>query len=214
MKKLTYLLALVVLIALQSCQNESSETTSSNDVEIQTLVENEAKQRGILPPFEDVDVPFSKYTVDVSQGRTITTETGTTIIIPKGAFKDADGNPIKGKVDISYREFHDAAAIIASGIPMINADGDKYMETAGMFEINGSQNGQDVQIADGKDIEVKMGSFVEGENFDFFYFDKKACNWETQGTTKPEKNIAKIEKVNKCLFLRRFVSIWSSATDE
>lgn len=195
MKKLTYLLALVVLVAFQSCQNEGNETTSSNEVEIETLVENEAKKRGILPPFEDVDVPFSKYTVDVSQGRTIVTETGTTIIIPKGAFKDADGNPVKGKVDIAYREFHDAAAIIASGIPMTNAEGDKYMETAGMFEINGSQNGQAVEIADNKDIEVKMGSFVAGENFDFFHFDKKACNWETKGTAKPEKNIAKIKKV-------------------
>ncbi|NJN77433.1 MAG: hypothetical protein HC803_03155 [Saprospiraceae bacterium] len=66
---------------------------------------------------------------------------------------------MKGKVDISYREFHDAAAIIASGIPMTNSEGDKYMETAGMFEINGSQNGQEVGIADDKEIEVKMGSF-------------------------------------------------------
>lgn len=197
MKKLTYLLALVVLVALQSCQSESGDATASNDVKIQTLVENEAKERGILPPFEDIDVPFSDYTVDVSQGRTITTETGTTIIIPKGAFKDADGNPVKGNVDIAYREFHDAAAIIASGIPMTNAEGDKYMETAGMFEINGSQNGQEVNIADNKEIEVKMASFVEGENFDFFRFDKKACNWETKGTAKPTKNVAKLEKIKK-----------------
>ena len=197
MKKLTYLLALVVLVALQSCQSESGDATASNDVKIQTLVENEAKERGILPPFEDIDVPFSDYTVDVSQGRTITTESGTTIIIPKGAFKDADGNPVKGNVDIAYREFHDAAAIIASGIPMTNAEGDKYMETAGMFEINGSQNGQEVNIADNKEIEVKMASFVEGENFDFFRFDKKACNWETKGTAKPTKNVAKLEKIKK-----------------
>ena len=197
MKKLTYLLALVVLVALQSCQSESGDATASNNVKIQTLVENEAKERGILPPFEDIDVPFSDYTVDVSQGRTITTESGTTIIIPKGAFKDADGNPVKGNVDIAYREFHDAAAIIASGIPMTNAEGDKYMETAGMFEINGSQNGQEVNIADNKEIEVKMASFVEGENFDFFRFDKKACNWETKGTAKPTKNVAKLEKIKK-----------------
>jgi len=197
MKKMTYLLAFVMLIAFQSCQNEGSDTTASNDVKLQTLAENEAKQRGILPPFENIDVPFAEYTVDVSQGRIITTESGTTIIIPKGAFKDADGNPVRGKVDIAYREFHDAAAIIASGIPMTNAEGDKYMETAGMFEINGSQNGQAVEIADDKKIEVKMASFVEGENFDFFRFDKKACNWETKGTAKPEKNLAKLEKVKK-----------------
>ena len=183
MKKLTYLLALAVLIVLQSCQNEGSDATASKEMKVQEMV-TEAKERGVLPPFENVDVPYANYTVDVSKGRTIQTETGTTIIIPKGAFKDADGNPVKGKVDIMYREFHDAAAIIASGIPMTNAEGSKYMETAGMFEINGSQNGQTIEIANDKEIEVKMGSFVEGENFDFFHFDTKACNWETKGNSK------------------------------
>jgi hypothetical protein len=195
MKKITYVLALLVLVALQSCQNEKSEATTTSGDEISQLADAGVKKNSIAPPFEGVDVPFSKYTVDVEKGRTIQTETGTVIIIPKGAFKDANGNPVTGKVDITYREFHDAAAIITSGIPMTNSEGDKYMETAGMFEINGEQNGQSVAIADGKQIEVKMASFVAGENFDFFYFDKKECNWETKGTAKPEKNIAKLAKV-------------------
>jgi hypothetical protein len=195
MKKITYVLALLVLVALQSCQNEKSEATTTSGEKLTQVADADVKKNSIAPPFDGIDVPFSKYTVDVEKGKTIQTETGTVIIIPKGAFKYADGNPVKGKVDISYREFHDAAAIIASGIPMTNAEGDKYMETAGMFEINGEQNGQAVAIADDKGIEVKMGSFVAGENFDFFYFDKKECNWQTKGTAKPEPNIAKLTKV-------------------
>jgi hypothetical protein len=195
MKKITYVLALLVLVALQSCQNEKSEATTTSGEKLTQVADADVKKNSIAPPFDGIDVPFSKYTVDVEKGKTIQTETGTVIIIPKGAFKYADGNPVKGKVDISYREFHDAAAIIASGIPMTNAEGDKYMETAGMFEINGEQNGQAVAIADDKEIEVKMGSFVAGENFDFFYFDKKECNWQTKGTAKPEPNIAKLTKV-------------------
>jgi hypothetical protein len=195
MKKITYVLALLVLVALQSCQNEKSEATTTSGEKLTQVADADVKKNSIAPPFDGIDVPFSKYTVDVEKGKTIQTETGTVIIIPKGAFKYADGNPVKGKVDISYREFHDAAAIIASGIPMTNAEGDKYMETAGMFEINGEQNGQAVAIADDKGIEVKMGSFVAGENFDFFYFDKKECNWQTKGTAKPEPNMAKLTKV-------------------
>lgn len=196
MKKLTYLLALIVLFALQSCQSENGgNAEKSTDTKQEVVAEDGTELNQVSPPFENVDVAFSKYTVDVAKGRTIQTATGTVIIIPKGAFKDADGNPVKGQVDISYREFHDAAAIIASGIPMTNTEKDKYMETAGMFEINGSQNGQAVGVADNKEIEVKMGSFVEGENFDFFHFDKKACNWDTKGTAKPTKNVAKLQKV-------------------
>jgi len=177
---------------MQSCESSSSETAKVTKDEV---VEKTEKPLGVAPPFDGVDVPFATYKVIAEQGKTIETATGTTIIIPKGAFKDADGNPITGEVDVMYREFHDASAIIASGIPMTNAEGDEYMETAGMFEINGQQNGAAIAVADDKDIEVKMGSFVAGENFDFFHFDKKACNWETKGTAKPEKNVAKLNRL-------------------
>ncbi len=196
MKKITYFLVLIVLIALQSCQNGNSSNPATTSVDNEAIIKHLEGVKGVLPPFENVDVPFSTYIVDADKGKTIQTETGTVIIIPKGAFKDANGKPVTGNVEVTYREFHDAAAIIASGIPMTNAEGDKYMETAGMFEINGSQSGQSIAIAADKAIEVKMGSFVEGENFDFFYFDKKSCNWENKGTSKPEKNIVKLEKIN------------------
>ena len=193
MKKLTYLLALCVLIAMQSCDSKSSDATNVTTDEV---VETTEKSLGVVPPLEGVDVQFATYKVLAEQGKTIETATGTTIIIPKGAFKDANGNPVTGEVEVMYREFHDASAIIASGIPMTNSEGDEYMETAGMFEINGEQNGAAIAVADDKQIEVKMGSFVAGENFDFFHFDKKACNWETKGTAKPEKNIKKQVKLN------------------
>lgn len=192
------LVTLALVWILQACQqnSNSTDTTTTNTVEsTEQTITSEENLVGITPPLQNVDVPFKQYKINTDKAQTIQTETGTIIKIPKGAFTDLDGNPIEGKVDITYREFHDAAEIIASGIPMQNRDGGKYMETAGMFEINGTQAGNPIKIAEGKDVEVNMGSFVTGEKFDFFHFNKKTCNWETKGTAKPKPNQAKIAKL-------------------
>lgn len=188
MKQLSYLLLIVAVIAVQSCKKGEEKQT-----EPQKTTVNTANVSRVLPPFENVDVPFKTFTIDASKEQTIRTETGTVINIPEGAFQDADGNKIEGEVDIQYREFHNAAGIITSGIPMTNTEGDEYMETAGMFEIRGSQNGQDIQIEDGKALEVKMASFVAGDDYDYFYFDENSNNWETIESGTIEKNTAKSE---------------------
>lgn len=188
MKQLSYLLLIVAVIAVQSCKKGEEKQT-----EPQKTTVNTANVSRVLPPFENVDVPFKTFTIDASKEQTIRTETGTVINIPEGAFQDADGNKIEGEVDIQYREFHNAAGIITSGIPMTNTEGDEYMETAGMFEIRGSQNGQDIQIEDGKALEVKMASFVAGDDYDYFYFDENSNNWETIESGTIEKNKAKSE---------------------
>ena len=188
MKQLSYLLLIVAVMAVQSCKKGEEKQT-----EPQKTTSNTANVSRVLPPFEDVDVPFKTFTIDASKEQSIRTETGTVINIPEGAFQDADGNKIEGEVDIQYREFHNAAGIITSGIPMTNTEGDEYMETAGMFEIRGSQNGQDIQIEDGKALEVKMASFVAGDDYDYFYFDENSNNWETIESGTIEKNTAKSE---------------------
>lgn len=188
MKQLSYLLLIVAVIAVQSCKKGEEKQTEPQKTTVST-----ANESRVLPPFENVDVPFKTFTIDASKEQTIRTETGTVINIPEGAFQDADGNKIEGEVDIQYREFHNAAGIITSGIPMTNTEGDEYMETAGMFEIRGSQNGQDIQIEDGKALEVKMASFVAGDDYDYFYFDENSNNWETIESGTIEKNKAKSE---------------------
>ena len=204
---ISFVLLLCLNLGLFTACNDNNPTTSSTNDEKEiktapaaeaTLTTNEmAALNQIAPPFEGVDVPFKTYKVNTNRANRLTTETGTVILIPKNAFTDADGNVIEGEVDIQYREFHDASDIIASGIPMTNKEGDKYMQTAGMFEINGRKDGQNIQIAADKDIEVKMGSFVKGKKYDFFKFDKKNCNWETKGTATPIRNEAKVAKLKK-----------------
>ena len=186
--RLTFFLFLAVItFATYSCKNEIIDQAATNGLnEPQKVLANMA---AVQPPFQNIDVPFHEYEVDVSEGDVIKMSTGTVIRVPKDAFIDENGNPVEGKVTINYREFHNAADIIASGIPMANrGDDDKYMETAGMFEIKGKANGKSVNIAPEKNIEVSMASFVKGNNYDFFYLDEKECQWITKGNAAPSVN--------------------------
>ncbi|HRD40305.1 MAG TPA: hypothetical protein PLC65_16880, partial [Bacteroidia bacterium] len=76
------------------------------------------------------------------------------IKVPQNAFVNKAGPDIIGDVEIQYREMHDQADIIASGIPMTyDSAGTKYhFESAGMFDIKASQNGEQVFLKHGKQI--------------------------------------------------------------
>ncbi|MCH2042723.1 MAG: hypothetical protein MK212_01165 [Saprospiraceae bacterium] len=164
-------------------EDNSSEVNNKADVQQQVVA--------VRPPFQGVDVPFKSYKIPASKAQTLRFETGTTIEIPANAFIDANGNPIKGEVEIQYREFHNAAQVMASGIIMQDEEG-RHMQTAGMFEMKGSQNGQEIFVRDDKDIQVNMASYEKGNDYDFFRLDEKKCNWNKKGTAKPKINANKI----------------------
>lgn len=127
----------------------------------------------ISPPMSEVDVSYVSFTINAKKGGSWTGENGTIISVPKGIFVDAEGNAVKGDVEIQYREFHDAADIILSGITMkYDENGQKGdFQTAGMMEIKGSQGGAPVYIADGKSIQVSMASFTEEDDHNLYFLD-------------------------------------------
>ncbi|MFN8394264.1 MAG: hypothetical protein U0176_06255 [Bacteroidia bacterium] len=144
----------------------------------------------VKPPIAGVNVPYNSFSVNASQGGTWTSPSGSTIKVPAGIFVDAQGNPVKGKVDIRYREFHDAADIILSGITMkYNEKGAKEdFQTAGMMEILGSQGEAPVYIAKGKEISVRMASFAKGDDYNLYFLDPQT-GWKDIG--KPSYEVSK-----------------------
>lgn len=144
----------------------------------------------IRPPLEGVDVPMTDFTFDASRGSTIRTRTGTHIRIPEQALTDANGKPVKGKVKLRFREFHSSADILASGIPMrYDSAGTKYdFLSAGMFEIRAEQNGEALQIGEGKKIDVELASFREDEGYSFYELNPQTGDWKNEGIALSRKN--------------------------
>ncbi|MEZ4950553.1 MAG: hypothetical protein R2784_14385 [Saprospiraceae bacterium] len=115
---------------------------------------------------------------------------GTRIKVSPNALIDSSGFPVKGQVDIMYREFHDAISVFLAGIPMEYQDG--HFTTAGSFELRASQNGKPVYVDSEKPIEVRLASLTAGNDYDFFFLDEDKRGWDSLGTRDAEVNTEKV----------------------
>jgi len=162
----------------------------------------------VLPPMPQVQVAHQIQVVQPAQASVLTMPTGTTIEIPATAFVDDAGTPVIKPVEIRFREFHRPAEIIASGIPMkVRAQNghEEWMQTAGMFEIEGFCEGKPVKVAPGKELVVNLVSSSPGE-YDAWFFDPVAGNWQDVGNSKPQPNRAVAPLVSDLLKLRALVA--------
>jgi len=182
MKNLTFIIG---------CFCISVFTVALTHCSVQSNISNEY----IKPAIEGVDVPFEQYTVKAEKGGVISLPSGTSIEIPANAFVTEDGTIVTGKVDIKYREFHNATDIIASGIPMTydSAGVTQQFQTAGMFEIQGSLHNSNLKIAEGKELTVNMGSAVGENDYKFYKLNPQKRNWEFKQSTTPNVNTQKVE---------------------
>lgn len=158
-------------------------------------------QTAIQPPFKGIDVEAEVYTIEASKKSVIETPEGTIITVPESCLVDQNGQKIKGKVAVTYRAIDKPSEIMISGIPMTydSAGVQNDFISAGMFEIQASQNNKEVFIEKGKSIAVEFGSYTPGDDFNFYKIDEKSGDWTYQGTNKSTVNLKKEEKLKNFL---------------
>lgn len=129
----------------------------------------------INKPIPQADVARNYYSIKAETGTQIAYPSGTNISIPKDAFVDATGTPVKGEITISYREFRDQADILLSGIPMTYDSGGSVgnFESAGMFELLASSEGQEVFLAPEKKIDMQFAVVDTSAGYNFYRLDEK-----------------------------------------
>ncbi len=187
---LAFTLLFSIVFVFQNCTSESGSNSTTKAITSSESTSNEIVKQEITPPLNQIDVPYHSFDLDGTKAQTLQLDNGTSIEIPEKAFVDKDGNFVDNPVKISYREFHNAAEILASGIPMkaTHNDVEGNMQTAGMFEIDATAQDSKVFLAKGKEIKVNMASNVGGDNFDFWQFDNEIGSWENKGTSTPTPN--------------------------
>ncbi|MBX7094265.1 MAG: DUF4670 domain-containing protein [Flavobacteriales bacterium] len=150
----------------------------------------------IHPPVPGAEKKYSTYTINNQEGATIQHPTGTKITIPKNSISDNNGNIVKGKVDILFREFHTTEEIILSGIPMTyDSAGTQYhFESAGMFDIRAQQNGNNLNIAPNAKIKIELASDKKDARFNFYELDTIQRNWVYLGKEQVKGKNKKEEK--------------------
>jgi hypothetical protein len=140
-----------------------------------------SKVRPLMP---SIDKAREHHVVDANTPIAFVAADGTTVRIPANSLLDRNGQAITGAVDISYRSFHEAYEIVASGIPMhVQSNGAvEHFETAGMYELYASQNGEAVSLAPGATIALQRPEETPlDSDFVGWRLDEATGAWEADG---------------------------------
>jgi len=179
MKCIAMLLVSCALFLLNACN-----TSQTN------LLTESTGNRFLKPPLPHIDVPFESFKIQAELGDTLVYKSGSVIVFPPNALVDAQNNPIKGEVDVTYREFADPVEFFLSGVPMeYDSAGTTYtFESSGMCEIYVHQNGQPVFVNKSAQPEINLMSFTENPDHNLYYLDTISGAWVNRG--KDEIRIA------------------------
>lgn len=144
----------------------------------------------ISPPIPSLNPGYFVFAINAEEGGSHCFANGSTVSIPPDAFIDAEGRKVSGKVYFKYREFHDAASIFLSGIPMEyeKSEVKQIFQTAGMFDIKAHQKGKDIFVDPTKNITVKLASYETGNDYNFWWLDEQNKSWEYLDRKDPEVN--------------------------
>lgn len=146
------------------------------------------------PVADEVVQNFESATVDADKGGTIKIKQ-TTFHIPPKAFVNRAGNLVLGPVDIKLKEYHDYVDFFVSGIPMeYDSLGTRYqLESAGMIEVYAEQEGERVELALGKTLEIQLEAEIKvaknatkAPAFNIYKLNEEKRNWVYEAEDKIE----------------------------
>jgi len=176
----TVLCTVTYFSVFKSKETKQTSYDKITTIPLQTNAQNSKSNKAfIAPPISKLNVPYQKFKLKSEQGATLKTQSNSKIIVPKNTFVNKKGENIIGDVEIQFREFHNQADIIASGIPMKydSAGIQSHLESAGMIDIKGYQNNEPVFINPKKQITVELQSTQITDKFNIYALDTVAKNW-------------------------------------
>ncbi len=173
MKNRYFLLIVLFSMSLFSCK-EKEETAKPQA----------ATEERLVPPIPEANIVADEFQISPTKDTVIYHKSGSVISIPKDAFLDEKGNVITTPVALKFRMFSNPLDIYLAGIPMnfTNENGEELVfESAGMFEMNASNNGKAVQVNPNNKIKVDAVSFSDDSKFNRYDLDPKTNTWRELG---------------------------------
>lgn len=151
-----------------------------------------SKRKAPLAPFKGIapGIPFTIYKINAEKNSSFTHGKGSLVDIPAGSFRRVkDKKVVTGPVDIHYREFSDAFEILIAGITMQydTADHAEHLQSAGMMEIRGFQDGEALEFIPGKSLKVSLASNIASTDYNVYQLDDVRKQWAYRGkdTVRP-----------------------------
>ena len=134
-----YIFMFVLLCILTGCEQKySTQKLGAND------------------PFKSTMVPSEFFSINADIDNVIEGANGTTIALPKGCFKDKDGNIVTGDVKVELAEALTLDKMLASNLTA-TSDGNP-LETNGMIYFNAKANDSALSINKDKPVYIEIPS--------------------------------------------------------
>ena len=141
-------------------------------------LELSAYRTGVKPPLGKSS-PFVEKIFSAEKGLVFHQATGTRLVIPPDALIDENGNKVRGKVTLKFREYQNAYEIFQSGIPMLfGEDRTDYFSSLGMFELRAFQNGKEVELKKDAAVQVELAAAIAPDADFKLYFLSDDLNWD------------------------------------
>lgn len=132
------------------------------------------------PLLESFQPDSKKFIVDPTRDTLlILNNRGCKLHISANSFETKEGKLITENINLSFKEYTNAADIAFSGIPMnINiGDSDLNFNSSGMFELEGEYLNEEVKIKPEKPLLMDYSLTQNIPETDFYQLDKDAANW-------------------------------------
>lgn len=144
----------------------------------------------VIQPMEGLEIPVRTFEVSTTEASVIELPNGGNIAFPANAFVDQSGHPVSGKVTVEWQEYHSLADIMVSGIPMEydSAGVQHSFVSGGMFTIDAHQNGQEIELAKGKEAKVALATYDTQKQFNFYSLNEQTGDWSYRLTAEAEPN--------------------------
>ena len=131
------------------------------------------------PPFGNATIPVQNVTAP-AEGGIFVLPSGMEIAIPELAFVDANGQAVLAPVELSVREFHNPIETWLGGVPMTTGR-DHVLRSAGMLEIRATVDGNEVELAPGKRLQLNWFSVDEDPSYVSWVLDTASGEWSRTG---------------------------------
>jgi hypothetical protein len=149
-------LALTTLLLVSSCRKNTDRLPADTAITESTGTPRaiDADQSELSNFFEKNGPSPQQFKVNVKMDQEIRLETGSTIIIPAGAFMQNGKSITSGTVEVTVLELPDRGAMALRGVNTMV--GERTLESNGNFNIEANFNGRPVdrELAPGRNIEI------------------------------------------------------------
>lgn len=164
--------------------SRDSVSINKSNYKLAKPTSNGTKAKRLINKGVILDIPFDVYKINISENSTFIHKKGSIVDVPAHSLRTKAGKKaVDGIVEIHFREFKDAYDILISGITMKydTAGTIQNLESAGMLEIRGFQNGEELEIIPEKSIKIKLISNKPDSNYNLYKIKDLTNKWEYKG---------------------------------